>query len=397
MAQEYSHDDLLDDLEEDNLSINESGINDLIGDELSDPDDLDLIDEEGFVNESEDDMYVHIGNDPGDSIYSGDDDEVDEDGNPIENTGNDSDLPSIVESKIINDLLQSRGIQDPRALQYLDENDEVVEVDFYSLPYEDQVEILKTDTTVEEPTFTEDELGTIELLRQNNATLEDVLEYTKRQAIEEYLREQNGQNFMVDDYDDNELFLMDLQLKYEDWTEEELQIELEKELQYEELFKKKVDRLRKEYVELEIQSKEQEQVATQQKELEAFQDLSNSLIEVAVKVEDIGGLAINDDDKNLVLDTVLNKNINGVSKFHKMLEQPDSLFKLAWFAEKGEEAFAMIHDYYIKQIDVRTKAAYAKGKDEAKPKTTTSGKVSAVRANTSKSNGKKVASIDDLH
>ncbi len=57
-----------------------------------------------------------------------------------------------------------------------------------------------------------------------------------------------------------------------------------------------------------------------------------------------------------VLQFLLSKDINGQSEFVKLLNDPNALFQLAWFATKGQEAFSTIHDYYKKEIDTARKA-----------------------------------------
>ena len=76
----------------------------------------------------------------------------------------------------------------------------------------------------------------------------------------------------IDSYNDQELFLLDLKNKY-DLTEEELTAELERELQNEDLFKKKIDKIRNEYKELENQYKAEQAAefeANQKKEYDQF-------------------------------------------------------------------------------------------------------------------------------
>lgn len=62
-------------------------------------------------------------------------------------------------------------------------------------------------------------------------------------------------------------------------------------------------------------------------------------------------LELEDQDKDDVLRCLLEKDAQGQSKFIKLLEDPKMLFRLAWFAEKGDEAFDTIHQYYKKEIE----------------------------------------------
>ena len=84
--------------------------------------------------------------------------------------------------------------------------------------------------------------------------------------------------------------------------------------------------------------------------------LVDSMVEVAQETDELFDLELEDDDKEEVLQFLLNKDINGQSEFVKLLNDPNALFQLAWFAIKGQEAFSTIHDYYKKEIDLARKA-----------------------------------------
>jgi len=149
-----------------------------------------------------------------------------------------------------------------------------------------------------------------------------------------------------------------LALKYPSLTEEELDYELEKESGNADLFQKKVQLLRDEYIALEQQEQEElAQQSTQQQEAE-YNALVDNMVEVAQNTEDFYNLELDDDDKEEVLSFILEKDMNGQSQFAKLLNNPQELFRLAWFALKGEEAFETTHDYYKKEIDsVRKKGS----------------------------------------
>lgn len=383
MAYEKTIESLYDEEEEEGT---EDGLGLMNPHDLQDPDEIENGEEDeeaALFNNPE--LYMNQDDDPGNEFQE----EEGEDNSEITN--------NLDENQIINDLLKDKGINDPKSIKYENDAGEIEEVDFYSLPYEDQLSILKTDTA-DAPTYTDHELEVVDFLRTQNATFDDVIAFAQRQAVEDYIRDSSGQGFVVDDYEDDELYLMDLKLKYENLTEEELQLELEKELQHEDLFKKKVERLRQEYVTLETEQREFKTQSEQDKEKEDFEALSTNVVNAAIATIDIGGLTLDDDDRNSIIHSVLEKDINGTSKFIKGLDNPETLFKLAWFAEKGDEAFEIIHDYYKKQIDDVRKTSYAKGKADAKPAkaaVASGGKQSHIRQPETK--GKASKSIDDLY
>ena len=158
--------------------------------------------------------------------------------------------------------------------------------------------------------------------------------------------------------------MIDLKSKYEDITEEEIHLELDKEIANRDLFNKKINKIRQEYIELEAEKIETERQLALQEENDKYEELTSKLVDVAVKTEDIGGLDLTDDDKNDVLDFILTKDVNGVSNFIKNLDNNEMLFKMAWFAVKGEEAFNVLHDYYKNQIEQVRKNTYQKAFEE---------------------------------
>lgn len=261
---------------------------------------------------------------------------------------------------LITSILKSKGIDNPEKIKYEDETGEIVEVNFYDLDKEEQLAILNSNDSDINYGLSDHELEVVNYLRNNKVSFQDTIEYFSRQAIEDYIRDSYNQGFSIDSFDDEELFKLDLKSQYEDLTEEEVQLQLEKELEHRELFDKKIKRIRQEYLEAEAtQLEEQNRKEAEQRE-EEYSKLNDSLKSVATSVSDIGGLDLSDEDKNEVLSFILDRDMNGVSDFIKLLDDSEQLFQLAWFALKGQEAFNTLHDYYKKQISVVRKQPVAK-------------------------------------
>jgi hypothetical protein len=270
------------------------------------------------------------------------------------------------EVNLILQLLEAKGIKD--GLVKIEEEDGTeVDVPFNELTPEEQFNILNTQ---EEPDLglDENELNTIAFLRENKVTLEETIDYFSKKAVEEALRA-NQATESIADFTDEEIFVYDLLAKFKDiyTTQEQIQIELDKQAEHPELFKQKVDILRNEYLQLEQDELKNEEVKIQQQEQEKFTKKADSLVAVAKEVADIGGIDIELEDKQEVLGFILNKDVNGVSEFDKLTEDPKALFEMAWYAKKGKEAFDVIHDYYRKEIADASKKGYEKGKAEAEP------------------------------
>ena len=157
------------------------------------------------------------------------------------------------------------------------------------------------------------------------------------------------ESYEIDAYDDKELFLLDLKNKYE-LTDEELSQELEKELGNEELFAKKVNKLREEYKSLEAQEKQnQEEQQTQQKDQE-YQGYINQMVGIAQNVQEFHGLELEDDDKNKILSYMLDLDDNGISQVSRDLNDPKKLYEVAWYLQYGKDAFKIIENAYESEI-----------------------------------------------
>lgn len=294
------------------------------------------------------------------------DDENSEENEDEENQESEAD--GLEESDTINDLLLAKGIKDPRAILYEAEDGTTEEIDFYSLSYSEQMSILKSDDREINYGLSENEVSTLNFLRENGVSFEDAIEYFKKEAVREYQDSLSDDSLKIDNYEDEELFVLDLKLKYEDLTEDQAVSALNAALQNPDLFKRQIDRLRDEYRDIEIKNKEARNIERLSKEKEDYDVLMNSLNEVAVNTEDIGGLDLTDEDKEEVMRYVLEKDLNGQSEFDKLKTNPDLMFKAAWFATKGQEAFDIVHSYYKNEIDKVRKSAYQKAKEDFEKK-----------------------------
>lgn len=323
-----------------------------------------------------------------------DDDEENE-----ENEGSQDDTHDYQPDALILSLLKAKGI-DPEAVKFENEDGEIEEVPFSSLSEEERFNILNSSDADIDFGLNDDEVGTLNFLRENNVSFEDAIKYYQRQAIQEYIDSQNINGVEINQYTDEELYVLDLKSKYEDLTDDEIEIELSKQIEHPELFKKKMDKIRSEYEDLEKQQLEQAKTEQQTKDEEAYKLVETNLINAAENINDIGGLDLDVDDKNQVLTYLLQEDLNGTSAFVKSLDDPNTLFELAWFATKGKEAFSIIHDYYKNQIETVRKTTYEKAKQEFSSKPKEDGdkttKKAVLKAPTTKVDKKEYLSINDL-
>lgn len=266
---------------------------------------------------------------------------------------------------IVAALLRNKGIQNPHEISFEEEDGTEVTKDFYELTPEEQLDLLAVNEADDDYGLDENEIQAVNFLRENNATLQDVIDFYKKQAVEEYINSAQDQPLEIDGFTDEELYVVDLKTKYDDLTNEELEVELAKALENPDLFKKKVDKLRVEYKRLEDENRDATNAATRASQEEAYTKITNSLIDVANSIEDLYGIDLELQDKEDVINAIVDRDLNGVTPLVKALDNPVNLFKAAWFVEKGEKAFELLHSYYRQEIENVRKNSYAKGKSEA--------------------------------
>ena len=267
-----------------------------------------------------------------------------QDTDPVEDPDSNTDpedIPSNTVSDFLHTFLKEKGIEDPSKLQWEDENGEITDVDFDSLSDEDKLNILNS---LADPGLSQAEIDTINYLRQNNMTLNQIVDYFSRKAIDDYLAQNPDQahqkTYEIDDYTDDELYLSALKIQYPNFTDEELTSNLETAKSNEELYKKEVTALREEF-----KKEEEAQIEAQkQQEQQAYDDLVGNLKNVLGNFNEVAldstdpesdVLEIEDSDKDLVLAYLLNQDTDGKSQLVKDLENPATLIELAWLRTQG--------------------------------------------------------------
>lgn len=255
-------------------------------------------------------------------------------------------------------ILQKKGIQGVDKILY-EEGDEVVEKNFFDLPEEDQLEILANDSDL-----TEEEAYYIEQARSNNLSLTDLIEYHVNQQLQQSQSQQPDN--LVDDYTDEELYVLDLKARLGDaMTDDEILTTLQKELEAPEIFKKKVDALRKEYKALEEQEVAlREKQNTDAKEAQ-HNEYKTSITELVNSVEDVGGVILEDPDKVEMLQFLVERDVNGQTAFDKQMKDPENKFLAAWAILKATDTFEIIKEHYENQIKSLKKTATATPKKDA--------------------------------
>lgn len=249
-------------------------------------------------------------------------------------------------------FLQERGVKDPSKIKFTNEDDTEEEIDFNSLSTEEQLEVLKQ---VTDPGLSEDEIKTINYLRQTKASFEQVIDYWAQKRLEDYLTEHPEdvyqKKYEVDDYTDDDLYLTDLRRRYPDFTDEELLAELDSAKENEDLFRKKTEILRNTFK----AEEDQVEAARQQEEAQQVEDLRNNLMEAAGRFNEVqldytddksDSLVIDEEDKQQMMSYILAQDSEGKSQLVRDLEDPDRLIEIAWFSTQGPKMLSELTKYW---------------------------------------------------
>ena len=285
---------------------------------------------------------------------------------------------------IISYLLREKGIKDPSQIKFEGENGELETRDWNSLSLEEQYNILQTPSDTSDTDLDDQEIQLINQLRLNGISPEEFIQMTKNEGAQEYAASLTPeQNYVVDDFNDEELYIYDMKARVPDMTEDELAASLEAAQANPQAFEKQIAGLREEYKRLEQEEIQQQQAINQEEQQQQFEEFQNNVYNAINGIEDIGGsIELEDDDKDLLAEFILGRDNAGMSYLGKALNDPETLVKMSWFALRGEEALDDIQNYYAEQIKIARQTGYneglaASGKEKTpkvavrKPKTNT--------------------------
>lgn len=227
--------------------------------------------------------------------------------NPLGNDGEPS------EEDLITILLKEKGIKDASSIKYEEEDGIVVEKDFYSLPLEEQMAILKSEETIEDNyDLSDDEIDIINDFRELGMSPNEYVEALKAQAIQEYLQNlPNTVQYEIDSLNDDELYILDLQDNYPDLTEDELASALSHERANPTLFQKKMEGLRNMYKQKEDERLEEERALQTEEDAREAAKFTETIQSSVGRLEKIGEFVLEDDDKEEVAEFLLGTDKTG--------------------------------------------------------------------------------------
>ena len=290
--------------------------------------------------------------------------EVQEQPTEVEETIQTSSTEPPSEGDFMSDFLKTKGIEDINRIKFEDENGNIEERSWNSLSRDEQFNILNT--PISQPQETQD-LGLsneeIELLNQIRSS-----NMSPQEFISQYQAQEQEPVYKVDDLTDDEIFLLDLESRVGEITDDEAAQALAVSKQNEDLYKKQVEGIRKEYKEREEQMNEQLKQQQEEEQRNIFNEYSKAVVDSIDNFNSIGNLDLNfeNSDKEELAEFMLSQDETGSNYLYKALQDPNTLVRAAWFILNGEEAFNNISDYFTNQIKLVSENQYRKGLEDGR-------------------------------
>lgn len=258
-------------------------------------------------------------------------------------------------SDLTTEVLKIIGINDPQKIKFVDDTGAIVERSWDSLDREEQLNILvQKEQEPEQGALDDSEAELIKTIRESGM------------GVQEYLNslqpEPPAKEYQVESLTDEDLYALDLieKIGSDNITDEEIVQAVEQAKQNEDLFKKTVEGLRKEYIRL--QEDKEAQLAYQQeaKREEEYQKFTTSIQNEIKGLSSFAGkdLELSDDDIEDLSAFILDLDESGMSAFGKAMNDP-ALFTRAAF-------WILNEDKIVEELTKQIQASYTRGYEMAK-------------------------------
>ena len=285
-----------------------------------------------------------------------------------DNTGTSD--PEEGEDDFLTSLLKSRGIEDKSKIKFATEEGDVEEVDWDSLSNEDKLNILSSSESSPENGLDESEIQLINAIRNSGMSPSEYLQFIGNGEVERYIQNSQEPQYEIDEYSDDELFLMDFMSRMGEVTEDEATEALERAKANEGLFKKQIEAIRNEYKQAEQENQMQAQLEQEQIAQQQYDQFSDQIVDEINNLKEIQGFELNmeNDDMQELYDFITGQDAAGNNYLAKALSDPHVLVKTAWLALNGDQMINDITSYFQKEIASVRKESYKKGVTDTQKK-----------------------------
>ena len=263
--------------------------------------------------------------------------------------------PQEPEEDLTTEVLKLRGISDPEKIKFEDETGAVTERSWSSLTKEERLNILAGEFEDDENSLSDSEINLLNTIRDSGLSVEEYLNSLQQPAPQQ-------QSYKIDELSDEEVYALDLLEKIgsDNITDEELQSAVNAAKQNENVFKKQVESLRKEYIKLQ---EDEEARAAQEQAIryeEAYNKFATSIQNEINDLTSFAGqdLELSKEDTEELTSFMLNLDDNGVSEFGKKLQNPKVFTEAAFWI--------LYKDQIIEELSKQMQNNYKKGFEAGK-------------------------------
>lgn len=276
---------------------------------------------------------------------------------------------------VLSSYLRSMGI-DPNNIQVDDENGNPSYSSFSSLSRTEQLDLLQSlsggsNESNNDYDLDDDEIDLINSIRRSKMSIEDFVTTIQNRAVQNYVNSGGGQQYYdIDQLTDDDLFISDYKNRVPDATEDEVVAALNAAKTNPQSYERMMDGLRDTY-------KKQEEAIYQQRLQESEDRTKRQQQEYeGLIVDTLNGMSnmklgdldaqLSDEDKEDIASAILDSDATGTRYLVGLINDPETLSKMVWYALKGDEAINQMQRYYKNEINNRQQAAYQKGFEDAK-------------------------------
>ena len=330
-----------------------------------------------------------------DEIYDDDIFEGEEGQEPQQSSNYQTQESNDDDDSFMSDFLRSKGIDDPSRIKFEDENNNIIERNWNDLTREEQINILNTPLQSQHEDnndLSDEEVSLLSQIRQSGLTPSQYLQQIQGdQIVQEPV-------YKIDDLSDDEVYILDLESRVGELSDDDAAQALSVAKQNEDLFSKQVEGIRKEYKDREDYNNQQEQAQLEQQQQEAYNQYQDSIVNAINNFNSVGNLDLNfeDSDKEELAEFMLSPDEAGNNYLYRALQDPETLVKAAWFILNGDEAFNSITDYFTNQIKLVSENQYKKGYEEGK-KGTSPSRPTVVIQNNKQNQNRHLTNINQLY
>ena len=295
----------------------------------------------------------------------------------------------------MSDFLKTRGIDDLNSINFQDDEGNITTRKWEELSNEEKINILNMPLETEKEDnndLTEEEITLLSQIRQSNMSPTEYIKSLQGEQVE------ITPQYKIDELSDDEVYLLDLESRVGELSDEEAAQALSTVKQNEEFFKKQIEGIRKEYKEREDLKNQQEEAAREQEQQEAFEQYQTQVVDAINGFNSIGNFDLNfeDADRDELADFMLSRDQAGKNYLFEALQDPETLTRAAWFILNGEDAFNTISDYFAQQIKLVSETQYKKGLEDGKKGVQTRPTVVIDNSNKNNKTHRSYNSINDL-